>query len=177
MVAETSGAEWVVVVAQVLAAVGALGAAGFAYLTTRHSQRAAQASERTASDAAEALGMAIRPDVWLSFTRWKEAPQRAGVQAQVGPGWAAIDIELTVTSTDGVRTEHIPRLEPGEVLQAWMPHEVYEGMTNVFEPFRSMVVTYSDERRLLRWRQSTRFTDEIQPDTTRFAHTDPERIT
>lgn len=152
--------------------VGALqvGGGAIAALGAWWAMRAAQASQATSRDAAQALALHLRPEVTANlFPRWTAFPDHARegyvtltVQSAAND---ASDVVVEVVRRDGrrhsYRTERlvgftqarmgeqlmfVERLEPNPDLDHYLPNDMYESVT----------VSFSDTQGLARWTRGYR---------------------
>jgi len=153
------GGAWYEVVGGIGAGVGGIGAA----VGAAAAWRAASASKETSRDAADALALSLAPHLGLETVAIGESvPSEGGFwQARItnDSRFAALDIVLEAHFADGERVHReIERLAPGgfELLTLREIPAPPVGPTAA-QAGRSMVLRYSDERRLWRYEASFAF--------------------
>ena len=153
-----AAAEWWEVVSAVGAALGALAAAVGAIAAWR----AASASRATSRDALEALAVGIRPRLRVSVADEYPAAKRIATVENVSE-WPARDLVFELRLRDGtVQREESEQLDPVKGLRGgtqWFV--VLEGSSpggpSLEASAKSIVVRYSDDRRIARYEHTMAF--------------------
>lgn len=169
---DTTTATAATATAGVVAAAGGLvsGVAGAVAAVAAYA--AAKESRQTGRDAAEALGLAMEPELMITPNVTRVDPSGSRLVAIITntSRWAATDVVFEAEFRDGRRishrTEYVPPrpdpdprvlVKPSEVIielgeprpQPWDAPD-WRGDVEIED---RLVLTYSDERRLLRWRK------------------------
>lgn len=153
------GGAWYEVVGGIGAGVGGLGAAAGAAAAWK----AANASRKTSEDAAEALALALPPKLRLETfaIAQHEGSDRGTWNVRVlnESAFTALDVVVKARFRDGERIrQEIERLPPGE-FETFTLREISPppGGPTRLQQGDSLVLGYSDERRLARYETSFSF--------------------
>lgn len=174
--------------ASAASAMGTLYGAGFGLLTAMASAAAAMAafmaakkSDETARRAGEALGLAMEPTLTAHIIRTHLTeglnPSRLVLTLEVKnlSRWPAADVKIYASDRRFRPVAEIPYLPPAEqpnyTIEANPGLKTIDVTNTTFASDPSfgdlLILDYSDERRILRWRQTINHTDTLSSEVER----------